>query len=235
MDLLIEKVENEKAVEKEHSWKKNIALIYGKTRQKLIPIAMVLGLIYVVLFRTPLVWTMAEPLYINDTPRKADVIVALGAGVGESGRVGQGHEERGASAVKLYNQHFANKILYSSGYRYIMNEAYVMEALSIATGVNAPDIILDETPLNTYEMIMHIRTLAQNYGWKNIIIISSPYHMLRLKFLCDKQLKGINVYFVPVEETSFYGEKGSRVKVRHIRGILHEYAAIIYYSLKGYI
>jgi len=64
--------------------------------------------------------------------------------------------------------------------------------------------------------------------------VSSPYHMLRLKLLCDKHLKEAKIYFVPVEKSNFYA-RGRRISVQQIRGIAYEYAAILYYMLKDYV
>jgi uncharacterized SAM-binding protein YcdF (DUF218 family) len=234
MVSLIEGVISEKARKREISWKANMGRIYKTARKRLVPIAAGLIVLYLAFFHTPLIWTIAAPLQIKDSPRVSDVIVALGGGVGESGKVGQGHEERVDSAVKLYRQGLAKKILYSSGYRYIMKEAEVMKALSVFMGVRTDDIILDEDANNTYEMVTHLKKLAQTNGWKSAILVSSPYHMKRLKMMCDKNLKDMRIYYIPVEMSSFYNhDRGASLS--QIRGILQEYLAIFYYKLKGYI
>lgn len=233
MVSLTEGVISEKAREREKSWKANIGRIYRTTRKKLIPAAVGLAALYLLFFHTPLIWMIARPLEIKDPPRASDVIVALGGGVGESGRVGQGYEERVDSAVKLYREGLAKKILYSSGYKYIMKEAEVMKALSVFMGVNAADIILDEDANNTYEMVMRMKRLAQDNGWKSVLLVSSPYHMKRLKMLCDKNLKDIRVCYIPVGMSSFYEHK-TGANMSQIRGIFQEYLAILYYKLKGF-
>lgn len=234
MVYLIDGVMSKKAKEREASWRKNIARIYKTTRKRLLPAAVVLAALYLVFFHTPLIWTMAEPLMVKDVPQESDVIMALGGGVGESGKVGQGYEERVDFAVKLYRGGMAKRIVYSSGYRYIMKEAEIMKALSLFMGVRAADIILDEDAVNTYEMAMHLKRMSNENGWKSAILVSSPYHMLRLKMLCDKNIDGVKIYYIPVEKSSFY-EHGGGTKLSHIRGILQEYLAILYYKLKGYI
>ena len=234
MESLIERVISEKAKERERSWKNNIARVYDTTRRRLLPAAAAAALLYLAFFHTPLIWTIAEPLRVEDAPQKADVIMALGGGVGESGKVGQGYEERVALAVKLYKSGLAGKIVYSSGYKYIMKEAEVMKALSIFMGVSADDILLDDTSANTYDMVMRFKRLAEKGGWRSAILVSSPYHMRRLKMLCEKRLGGLNIYYVPVEQSTFYG-RSSTVSLSQIRGIAQEYLAILYYRLRGYL
>ena len=234
MERLIEGVISDKARDRERSWKVNIGRIYKKTRKGFLPVLLGLAVIYLVLFHTPFIWVVAEPLRVKDAPQVSDAVMTLGGGVGESGRVGQGYEERAASAVKLYKEGLAKKIVYSSGYRYIMKEAEVMKALSEFMGVDAGDIILDEDANNTYEMVMHLKRLAQDSGWKKVLMVSSPYHMKRLKMLCDKNLKDLRIHYVPVEMSSFYNHDNG-TKLSQIRGIIQEYLAILYYKLKGYV
>lgn len=234
MSVLIKDVELEKAKRKEADWKTNLARIYRDAGKKFLPLIAAAAIIYVVLFQTPLLWFLASPLAIKDPPAQSDVIVTLGGGVGESGKAGQSYEERVDMAIKLYKSHYADKILYSSGYGFIMREAQVMKALSLELGVNPRDILLDETPVNTYDMIKHLAGLAKENGWKSAIIVSSPYNMLRVKLLCDKNLKDMRVLYVPIEGSSFYS-RSRGVQPRQISGIIHEYIAILYYKFKKYI
>lgn len=235
MSALVEAVEDEKRNQRDFDWKHNLARFYRGTKKKFIPAALSLALVYLAVFHTPMVWFMAKPLTIQDAPQRSDAIVALGGGVGESGKAGQGYEERVDLAVRLYKDGAAKEILYSSGYRYIMKEADVMRTLSIAAGVDKNDIIIDDSPVNTYEMIMHLKNYAKDRGWKKIIIISSPYHMRRLNLLFKKNMRDLEVAYVPVEYSGYYGNPTDAVRPRQIQGILQEYMALIYYKLKGYI
>lgn len=234
MSALVEQVAQEKAKQKDTLWKANLVKIYKGTKRRFLPVAAGALLVYAVLFHTSLLWYMANPLKISDAPAKADVIMVLGGGVGESGKVGQSYEERVALAIDLYKSHYSDKILYSSGYSFIMREAQVMKALSVELGVKPEAILLDESPANTYEMILHLKDLAGARGWTSAIIVSSPYHMLRVKLLCDKYLKGMNIYYVPIKKGSYYSREHG-IELKQIRGILHEYLAILYYKAKKYI
>jgi uncharacterized SAM-binding protein YcdF (DUF218 family) len=231
MSGLIEAIAAEKARQRELSWKTNLTRIYKKTKSRVVPVLATAALIYFVLFHTPLIWFIAKPLEIRDSPHKADVIAVLGGGVGESGKVGEGYQERVHSAVKM---HLSENILYLSGYKYIMKEAYVMKTLSIAMGVKPDNIMVDDKPVNTHDMVMDLKGLCQKNNWKSMILVSSPYHMLRLKLLCDRHLKGVDICYVPVEESNYYA-RGSAVSLKQIEGIAKEYLAILYYKFKGYI
>ena len=56
------------------------------------------------IFATPLPWWIAEPLRVEGAARPVDAIVVLGGGVGESGKVGGGYQERVTQAVDLYRR-----------------------------------------------------------------------------------------------------------------------------------
>jgi uncharacterized SAM-binding protein YcdF (DUF218 family) len=109
-----------------------------------------------------------------------------------------------------------------------------MKTLSIAMGVPQGSVTVDDKSVNTYEMVKNLEELCRTKLWKSVILVSSPYHMLRLKLLCEKQLKDVVVYYLPVEESSYYS-RGSSVTIKQIEGILKEYIAIIYYRFKGYL
>jgi uncharacterized SAM-binding protein YcdF (DUF218 family) len=234
MSRMLEAVVAEKAIARERSWKTNLAYMYKKTAGKLAPAIAAIALGYIVIFHTPLIWSIAKPLELKDAPRPADVIAVLGGGVGESGKAGDGYQERVHSAVKMYNEKLSSNILYMSGYMYFMKEAYVMRTLSVDMGVKPDDIIIDDTPVSTYDMVMDLKKLIRSHNWKSAILISSPYHMLRLKLLCDKQLSGVRIYYVPVESSSYYA-RGSSVSLKQMTGIIKEYVAILYYKLKRYM
>ena len=234
MSVLIDGVIGQKAKEREKSWRGNLAVIYRSTLRKFVPAVVAAVILYFIIFQTPLVWYLAEPLKINDIPQKSDVIVALGGGVGESGKVGQGHEERAYTAVKLYNEDLADKILYSSGYRYMMKEAEVMKAISIFKGVKDSDIMLDDQSTNTYKMVASLKDYVRTNGWDSIILVSSPYHLRRVKYLCDKSLKGVKIYYVPVENSQFYAHTDGPT-LGQLAAIVREYLAMVYYKFKGYI
>jgi uncharacterized SAM-binding protein YcdF (DUF218 family) len=234
MSGLIWSLVSEKAKERELSWKANLVRLYRKTGSKVVPVAIAAALIYAAVFYTPLLWFIASPLEIVDIPQKADVIAVMGGGVGESGKAGEGYQERVQSAVAMYDARLSDNILFLSGYMYLMKEAYVMRTLSIALGVPPGKILLDDKPVNTYDMVKALEALCRTKGWRSAIIVSSPYHMLRLKLLCEKHLKGLVIYYVPVDISTYYS-RGVAVSPKQIEGVMKEYAAILYYLFKGYI
>jgi uncharacterized SAM-binding protein YcdF (DUF218 family) len=234
MSNLIEETIEKKRQDKEARWKENLLSFYHHTRKRIIKFATVSILIYLILFYTPFIWFCAKPLKIVDVPRKADIIVVFGGGVGETGSPGKSTIERARYAAQLYNQGLAPQIIFSSGYNYIYNDAQNMKLFAISMGVPEEDIILEQKAGSAYENVKFSKDILYKRGWKEILLVSSPYNMRRVSLVFKKIASDINVKYVPVPYSQFY-ERSRRVKLEQIRAIVHEYLGIVYYWWKGWI
>lgn len=222
-----------------NNWKELFIKIYNKSRKRVLSLtALGIGL-YILVFYTPLVWFIADPLKIYQPPQKADCIVVFAGGVGESGRAGQGYEERVKYAVELYKQGFARRIIFSSGYKYVFEEPMVMKALAVSLEVPEQAIILEDKATNTYENVKFTSDILIRHNWKSILLISSPYHMRRASLVFKRVVKDIKVIYTPISNSLFYlrpdGNKLKQINLQQIRAIIHEYTGILYYAFKGYI
>lgn len=232
-DLIEDGIERRKH-DKDLRWKEYFRRFYRKTRKRLAiaGIACLMG--YLLMFHTPLLWLVARPLKISQTPRPADAIVTFAGGVGESGKAGEGYRERVVHSVNLYKKELAKKIIFSTGYTYVMQEAEVMKALAVYSGVPGENIILEKEAGSTYQNVKFTRDIMEKYGWDSALVVSSPYNMRRVAMVYNKVAPEIQICLTPVPTSGFYGNE-KKVKWKHIRAIGHEYLAIIYYWLKGYI
>ena len=234
MSQSMEEMMRKKLAQDERDWRENILLLYRTTRKNLIKAGVVLGSVYLLVFHTPLLWWIAEPLKKSDIPVKSDVIAVLGAGVGESGLAGEGYQERVQECVELYTQGYGEHVLFSSGYTYSLQEVEIMKALAIALGIPRDKILLEKRPATTYDHLVCLAETLNQHHWQSVIIVSSPYHMRRVFQVVQKVLPGYQIYLVPVRKSVYFGDCPT-VKVRHIRAILHEYLALLYYVYKGFI
>ncbi len=94
-------------------------------------------------------------------------------------------------AVELYNQGLAPNIL-MSGYKSMSDnkppketEAQFMKNYAIELGVDENDIFLEEEAQDTIANIIYSKLLMDEYGWKNMIFVSSDFHMKRIKLISD--------------------------------------------------
>ena len=219
-------------------WRKNFIKLFKKIRHQALKISFICLVLYYIIFYTPLVWFLAEPLKISQNPQKADAIVVFAGGVGESGRAGQGYEERVYQAVELYKQGYADKLIFSSGYAYFLEEALVMKAIAISLKVPETSIILEDKAKSTYENVKFTKEILDNKKMNSILLVSSPYHMRRALLVFNKVAREIKVISEPVPNSLFYAhsDKGwKKIDLMQIKGIMHEYVSILYYWYKGWL
>ncbi|MBI2027146.1 MAG: YdcF family protein, partial [Deltaproteobacteria bacterium] len=208
--------------------KKKLQFYYGIT-------GLLMG--YLILFHTPLMWFVAQPLFFQSQNLiPSDVAVVLGGGVGETGEVAQGYQERVAMGVQLYHDQLASHLIFASGYRYEFYEAYVMKQLAMSQGVPENKILIESDGSNTYETLKRVSKLIQDNLMKTVIIVSSPYHLRRAQLVAHKIFpKNLSVSFKPLDKSYFFGSLNSKPKWIQMKAIAHEYIAILYYRLKSYI
>ncbi len=225
-------------------WQKELLRIYRIWRERAVILAVVVFSTYFLLFYTPLIWFFAGPLKISDQPRKADCIVVFAGGAGESGRPEQGYEERVKTAVDLYKKGYAKQLIFSSGYKYVFEEPLLMKLLAISEGVPENAIILEDKAKSTFENVKFTDQILKEKGWSKILLVSSPYHMLRVSLVEKKNGKGVDVAYIPIEHSLFYlhpsidknaKKTWTQANLQQIKAIFHEYLGIFYYWLKGYI
>ena len=234
ISLLIQEGTEKKKTDREERWKENLVNLYGRARKKIWSLAIGCIFLYFLLFNTPFLWFLASPLKISEEPQKTDAIVVFGGGVGETGNPGKSTIERARYAAELYRQGYSGKILFSSGYTYIYNDAENMKLFAVSMGVSEKDILLEQKANSTYENVIFSRKILNQNNYRTILLISSPYNMRRAKLVFDKSGKDLKVIYVPVNKSQFYN-RAVGIKLEQIKAIVHEYLGIVYYFIKRYI
>jgi uncharacterized SAM-binding protein YcdF (DUF218 family)/glycosyltransferase involved in cell wall biosynthesis len=215
-------------------WEDRLRRMYAAARRRTVQGLVAVVIAYLLLFQTPLLWWVASPLQIVEPPAPADAIAVFAGGVGESGKAGGGFQERVTQAIGLYRQGMAPRLIFSSGFVFTLREAEVMKAVAVANGIPPEAIVLEEQAANTYQNVEYTRRILNEHGWKRILLVSSPYHMRRALLTWKKVAPEITVIATPALESQFYThERGASLE--QIRGILHEYAALINYWWRGWI
>ena len=190
--------------------------------------------VYLLLFRSPFLWIVAEPLRVAQPARPADAIVVFAGGGGESGKAGGGYQERVKQALDLYRKGKAPRMIFSSGYTFVFREAEVMKELAIAHGVPESAIVLETQAANTRQNVQYVADILGRHQWRSILLVSSPYHMRRAVLTWRKVAPDVTVIAIPVPGSQFYAH-GVGASLEQIRGILHEYLAIVAYYWRGWI
>jgi uncharacterized SAM-binding protein YcdF (DUF218 family)/glycosyltransferase involved in cell wall biosynthesis len=219
----------------DRSWQQRLRRVYT-IRRRLAAVGMAIALGILLMFYTPFLWWFAEPLRMAQTPAPApaDAVVVFAGGVGESGLAGGGYQERVKHALDLHREGLAPSLLFSSGYVFAFREAEVMRDLALANGVAASDVVLETAASNTYENVLYSRDIARRRGWRRVLLVSSPYHMARAVRTWRTVAPDIEVIPAPVPRSQFYTH-GIGASLDQVRGIAHEYVALIYYRWKGWL
>ena len=215
-------------------WEKVLQRLYRAGRRRIGWTAATALVGYVLVFQTPLLWTLASPLQIVDAPRKADIIAVFAGGVGESGRAGGGYQERVQHAANLYLAGYSSHLVFSSGFVFAFQEAEVMRDLAVALGVPPEAIILERQASSTYENVIYTRDIMIANNWEQLLVVSSPYHMRRAMLTWRKQAPSFQVVSTPVSESQYYAHE-RMASLEQIRGIVWEYAAIVVYWWRGWL
>ncbi|HEX8030580.1 MAG TPA: ElyC/SanA/YdcF family protein [Vicinamibacterales bacterium] len=219
---------------KEQRWDAQLRRVYRRTRSHSTRIVVPVLALYLLAFQTNVLWWVAEPLREDRQPAASDAIVVFGGGVGESGQAGGGQQERLRQAIDLYKAGYSDRLILSSGFVYSFKEAESMRAVAIAEGIPADHIELELRARNTFENVKFVQSILERQNWKTILLVSSPYHMRRAHMVWTKSAPGIAVTPTPPPKAQFY-EHTRGASLSQIRGIVWEYAAIVYYWWRGYL
>jgi uncharacterized SAM-binding protein YcdF (DUF218 family) len=232
MEALIAQVAAAKAAPMPENWAERF-LASLRTSQALWRSIAGAVFLLMVIFYTPVMWFIAEPLKIVDAPRPTDAIVVFAGGVGDSGEAGEGYRERAQQAVELFKHGYAPRILFVSGYTYTFQEAEIMRLVTQSLGVPASAIMTETDVSNTHDYVSHVGIRAERDRWRSILLVTSPYHTRRAALTFARNFPKLQV--LPVPAPSSYYAHSWGIAPHQIHGILHEYAGILYYWWKGWM
>jgi uncharacterized SAM-binding protein YcdF (DUF218 family) len=108
-------------------------------------------------------------------------------------------------------------------------EADKLMEYALAKGMPANDVIKESRSLSTYQNALFSQDIMKQKGWQTALVTTSDYHTQRA---CQtfRKLK-MNVKCVAASVS----QDRPSDKLDYFRAILREYAATVYYWLKGYI
>ena len=118
-------------------------------------------------------------------------------------------KQRVEKVVELYNNKRIQKVIFMGGINGVSNqdnsliaEADKMKELAIELGINENDIIVEDTSNNTFENIDNAMYLLRNEmdTIKNIIVITSEFHLKRCYAILKKNYPNINTTLVAAKD-----------------------------------
>jgi len=135
-------------------------------------------------------------LVYDEPPRKADVIVVLSGDKGE----------RTVKGAELFREKYAPYLLVSGGIVYHKTTmAELMKEHAIELGVPEDSILVEDKADSTYENAVFTLDILKRKDFHSAIIVSSNYHMRRVKLLFDREFRdsGISLTYVAAADDQF--------------------------------
>jgi uncharacterized SAM-binding protein YcdF (DUF218 family) len=135
-----------------------------------------------------------------DQTRPADAIVVLGAAQYD-GRPSPVLRARLDHALALYEEGMAPALILTGGVGAgdTVSEAEVGRRYALKEGVPAGAILLERTGLSSEESMTAVAGLMRRNGMSSAVLVSDPFHMLRLRVLAWKH--GIRSYSSPTRSS----------------------------------
>lgn len=147
--------------------------------------------------------------------------------------------ERFRKAVSLYTQQKAPKIVFSGNitdYDYGSYPFSEVMPRMIEAGVPECDIVHEDRSKNTREQAVEVVKMAQERGWRKLILVASHEHQYRayltfLREVLDSQ-SGIVLYNAPVRNLSWFVDKGWGTRFERLEA---EFQRIEKYTEMGHL
>ncbi len=124
--------------------------------------------------------TCGRVYHAEEVPEVYEYAIVLGASV-VNGRLSHMLEDRMKTAVYLYKNGKAKKLLLSGDYESEdYNEVGAMKRYALENGVAEEDILLDYSGFSTYETVSRAKKL---FGVNRAVIVTQRYHLYRAIYI----------------------------------------------------
>lgn len=158
----------------------------------------------------------------RDERRSADAIVVLGAAQYD-GRPSPVLRARLEHAVRLYDEGVAPVIIMTGGTGPgdTVSEAVVGRRFALKRGVPAEAVLVETEGMTSLQSLRHVAGMMRDGGMKTAVLVSDPFHSLRLKFLAWRL--GFEGYTSPTRTSPI-----SRNRSEERRAVLRESVSLPY-------
>lgn len=214
-----------------------IVAFLGRKDKKVFVLSFLSGFIIYLLSIEPVKDTLLSPLetkYSQPKNVNGDVIVVLGGGSYNTGILTEDSLKRVLSGFVLHKK--LNVPIILSGGSAITNlpEAEAMKGVLDELGVDKSMIFTDVYSRDTLQNAFFTKRICQKYGFKNVILITSAYHMPRSVMVFEKA--GLKVIPYPTDfkmdkKYTIYSYFPKMNVLQDSTKAIREYVGIIAYKL----
>ena len=122
-----------------------------------------------------------------DLPRRTDAVVVVGGGDGA----------RYIRGRKLVMAGYSQRLLLINS-----SSSEREDALQSLQGV---EVRIDDLPQNSWQEAQAVRAWMTTYGWRSVMVVSDPPHLLRLRYTWSSVLRGMDVtYFLVSSDPTWW-------------------------------
>lgn len=191
---------------------------------------------------------LERPYPTPATPPPADVIVVLGGALdlaaSAPGRL-QFHQasDRFVYALELARSQPQAKLVFTGGtadlFDQTKTEASLLKAEAITLGVAPERILVDNRSRNTHENALETQRILQQVGGRNVLLVTSAFHMRR-SLACFRKV-GLEAIPYAVDLRGHGGHNGpfgwvpQADVLSDATAAVREYVGWVVYRLKGYV
>lgn len=134
-------------------------------------------------------------LDFTQAPRQADVIIVLS---GDTGRIDMGAD--------LFKAAYSPYVILSNAEESISASGDMLQT-ALAMGVPQDAILTENAALSTYDNAKYTLPIMKEHGFTSAIVVSSDYHMRRVKFIFDHVYKKSGIELTYVGSPTSYNAK----------------------------
>ncbi|MFE4714514.1 YdcF family protein [Paenibacillus sp. NPDC056722] len=130
--------------------------------------------------------TAGRILPLSQSPKQAEVIIVLSGGPG-----------RVEEAAKLYNAGYAPYMILSNAKESTSASGDMLQT-ALALGIPQDAILTENEAESTYQNVEFTLPIMKEHGFTSAIVVSSDFHMRRVKILFDRVYKksGIELTYI---------------------------------------
>jgi len=222
-----------------------------------IPLGLAGALLGLTRFRTWLLWTavsliavlavvsmtniVVRParslIRVDPLPRNADAVVVLSAGVTGDGFMPQQGSDRLRKALELVRSGVAPTLV-------VTRERRLVEKVTVSTNADQdnliglagiPSFITTHWVTSTHDEAVQVARLARQRGWKQIVLVTSPFHSRRA--CATFEAAGIQVSCAPAQsrDIAVRSLKDPDDRVAAFGMLIYEVAGMLRYRQRGWI
>jgi uncharacterized SAM-binding protein YcdF (DUF218 family) len=140
-------------------------------------------------------WFSSVP-YSDDYNEAFDCAVVFFHSITKSGLLSEESVKRCNKAMQLFSEKYAGNIICTGGLKInqLRTGSQMMRDYLIQRGINEQNVFTDTVSHSSLSNWRESVKIIKEKGYKKILIISSPSHILRLKYICIEP--GLDVKYI---------------------------------------